>query len=1571
VISERNMKRIKRKIASLLTGTMIVTQLATLPAWAATTTHIKFNFTDLNPSIKNIVSNVDITGGASNTLIDDGSGNFHGMVVDTSNHFVYLPFVNPVTGNPNGGTFDNTKILDGKTWDVMGLDGYVINSWSSAKENGFDLWRMDSVNFPQTERTYYAKLGADPLKTYDLKVKYKSATGVYVPGIPADTTTSQHVLDSIPQSPIIPEGFKITNTNVDDTVKFFDHGTTTAFTGFNASAAGFSMDADFNVSGTMVNKDTNITFNYEVNRDIKKTLQVVDEIYQDNALTTLSKRMNRAGGTYTEYALFDVETKNINPNQNLLDASSGAARYILKEVKINYIDSERNIAAGNAAANDTLLTNDITTAAGTYTRINANPVNAATDPGKIKGNMPNQDVKVTYKYYINPTFETTLRVKYVDDRGNDITDKIVSGLENGTAYPTSSTGLNNGDIYKEVDGAGKAIYLDIKAGYNAGQYDIHIPVPEVPNYRYGATDHPKAQLNGGTATWGSSYQTAIASIDSSWTSANPFFDLTTVATGPIESKEIVVTYSVDPTAVVQLIPINGAGGSIRVANNPSAATYDVNTDTAINLSRINTVGSSTYDVNIDPSDMIYYPVPNAGYKFDHWETGADLGTQRVNLNIGTTQTLTGIPNSKNSITLKAVFEKEPNKFNHYHFNIGSHISPLPLGQDAEIANVDASGNPVALTFGSLSAYTAVTSDAGYTIQWYDGTFNPIDATTPINSLNGQTFTAFAQPVSALAANTPVSSGQLHPGNATPSIQIDPSTIDTRLRYVVVDPATGNVVCETNGANLVSTGGEINDPALTPGQNYQVYTALPTAVISVGNPIPGTDVSAPASATIPTTVNPLVEVDPNNRGKAKITIAPLSANTDYALIGPGGVVYPFTTPTGSDLVFDNLDPDVNFQIVARPTGTNTDPLTRQADTVPTVVSTANLAIRNSNNDITLISDATPQYSFLRFNGNNVTGANPLQGVAEGTHVEIKAAPLDNNSNIFQAWNVVRGIRNYTILGDRISFNMPNVPVTIQSVFASPTGNTWAKDYIDNLNSNQDVGVIYPMVNDSGEFRIQIIKSSMPTATRNEIAAETDDSFRPVFLITFNIQKKNPATGIWENYTDPSGANISFDVNIETGALLSNRNYAFYELGGSFASPSNAGSSVINLYTGVDFTSTSYTGDFTLTVLNGSTYGFGYTLPDDVKTVIVRDARDNRLVSTLHIASTKVIEDYSALYTANLTREYVDNNGITWHYEGISDDRNSFVPTDTTARVLADATVYLYFSNDRADRSKAVDDLEKLIQKANIELPGVANKDMLQTAIDAARAVLAQINRKASTAELKAAYDALELALKNAGKKSSDNPSPSAPSNSNRGSSGRGGSGSGGSGGGRSKSNSLSTTAPVVVGSSGNWELINPEEASSNLDNSKWIFKLNNGERVKGWQKLSYTYEGKTKEEWYHFEEDGIMNSGWFLDKNTDKWYYLSMDHNGFFGEMVKGWHYDSQDARWYFLDKNDGHMFISWNKIDGKWYFFNPTPPAQTWFFDSVTGHWNYGEKGVRSLGSMYINESTPDGYNVNAEGVWQ
>lgn len=1576
----------KRKIATLLVGTMLATQPASLPVWGAAVTqpgaptgsNFQFNFTDLNPSLKNIIQNINITGGTANTLIDTGSGDFHGMEVNHTNHYVYLPFVSPDTGNPDNGTFDNTKTLDGKSWDNIGLEGYAIEHWMTDKENGFGLWRMDGLNYPSNGKTYYAKLKADPSKNYNLRVKYTADTGVYVPGLPANLDTTKNVLDAIPQSPIVPNGFKITNTGADDTVKFFKPNTsplfTTPFTGFNATDSGFTMDNNKNLSGTMVNKDTEITFNYAVDTGVKKSLQVVDEIYQDAALTVLSGRKGRVGGLYYESALENIGTKNIGPNTNIstkdVTRAASSDRYILKEVNISYIDSDRNIAISNPTANATLLTNDAVSATGNYTRLTANSVSAATGAGEISGQMPNQDVKITYKYYINPAFETTLSVKYMDDRGNDITSLILSEYERANGALPTTTGASNGSKYKEVDGSGNATFLKFKTGYSStGSYNINIPVPKVANYKYG-TDHPKAQLNGGTATWGSSYQTAIANIDSSWSDTNQYFDLTTASTGPIENKEIIVTYAVDPTAIVQLIPINGAGGSIRVANSPTAAEYNVNTDAAINLSRLNqTSTSTTYDVDIKPSDMIYYPVPNAGYRFDHWETSSELGSQQVNLNLGTPQTVTGIPKSKNTITLTAKFTKIPSNFNTYHFNIGGHISPLPLGQDAEIANVDASGNPINLTFGDLSAYTAVNADTGYTVQWFDGNFNPVDATTPINNLNGQTFTAFAQPTTALVANAPVADGQLHPTNGTPSIQIHPSSIDSRLRYVIVDPITGNVVKIVNGANLVPTAGEITDSSLNPGQSYQVYTALPTAVISVGMPVPSSDVSTPTSTTIPTAINPQPQADPNNRGKAKITISPLSANTDYALIGPNGVVYPFTTPSGNNIVFDNLDPDVNYQIVARPTGTTTDPVTRQATTSPTTVSTANLVIVNPSNDITLIADATPQYTFVRINGTNASTGNPLQGIAEGTQVEIKAAPIDTSGKNFQSWNVVRGLRNYNIVGDRITFTMPNVPVTLQTVFSPiSASNTWSKNYVDNLGSNQNVGVIYPVVNEAGDFRIQIIKSSIPTATRNAIAFETDDSFKSVFLMTFNVQKKNPATGNWENYVDPTGADITFDANIETGALLGNRSYGFYELGGSLASPSNAGGNTINPFTGVDFTSPSYTGEFSLTVANGSTYAWGYTLPDDVRKVIVRDARDGSLVSTLNIAPTRVIEDYASLYTANITNDYVDNNGITWHYEGVSDDRNSFVPTDTTTRVLSDATVYLYFSNDRVDRAQAARDLDDLIKQANIELPKVANTGMLQMAIDAAQAVLTKTNRKSSTAELKAAFDALELALKNAGRKSTGGGSSSG------GSSGRGSSGGGAasSNAGRGRANTWSGSTPIAVGIGGNWELINPEEAAKNLDNSKWIFKLTTGERVTGWQLLSYTFEGRTKVEWYHFEQDGIMDSGWFLDRDTNKWYYLSMNHDGFFGEMIKGWHHDPDDTRWYFLDRNDGHMHVSWDKIDGNWYFFNPNPPAQTWFFDNTTGRWNYGDnKDIRPLGSMYVNEETPDGFHVNADGAWR
>ena len=63
-------------------------------------------------------------------------------------------------------------------------------------------------------------------------------------------------------------------------------------------------------------------------------------------------------------------------------------------------------------------------------------------------------------------------------------------------------------------------------------------------------------------------------------------------------------------------------------------------------------------------------------------------------------------------------------------------------------------------------------------------------------------------------------------------------------------------------------------------------------------------------------------------------------------------------------------------------------------------------------------------------------------------------------------------------------------------------------------------------------------------------------------------------------------------------------------------------------------------------------------------------------------------------------------------------------------------------------------------------------------------------------------------------------------------------------------------------------------------------------------------------------------------------------------------------------------FHSTSTEDG-YYFLNPTAPAQTWFYDNATGRWNFGDVNSRPLGSMYQNETTPDGYHVNESGAWR
>ena len=211
---------------------------------------------------------------------------------------------------------------------------------------------------------------------------------------------------------------------------------------------------------------------------------------------------------------------------------------------------------------------------------------------------------------------------------------------------------------------------------------------------------------------------------------------------------------------------------------------------------------------------------------------------------------------------------------------------------------------------------------------------------------------------------------------------------------------------------------------------------------------------------------------------------------------------------------------------------------------------------------------------------------------------------------------------------------------------------------------------------------------------------------------------------------------------------------------------------------------------------------------------------------------------------------------------------------------------------------------------------------------------------------------------------------------------------GSAGGHNESdrNSIGGTY-YTVGVNGNWRHMDNVDVNAPLDEAvpagatamaapewhRWKFFRNDGSNIRSqWAHIAnpYAVDDQPKTGWFYFDAEGLMQYGWFLDTATGKWYYLHAESDGMLGTMMTGWHYDLNDGRWYYLDPVTGEMLLGWQNIGGKWYYFNTAPNEQTWNLDSVAGLWRFNNSTARPLGSMYINETTPDGYQVDGSGAW-
>lgn len=103
---------------------------------------------------------------------------------------------------------------------------------------------------------------------------------------------------------------------------------------------------------------------------------------------------------------------------------------------------------------------------------------------------------------------------------------------------------------------------------------------------------------------------------------------------------------------------------------------------------------------------------------------------------------------------------------------------------------------------------------------------------------------------------------------------------------------------------------------------------------------------------------------------------------------------------------------------------------------------------------------------------------------------------------------------------------------------------------------------------------------------------------------------------------------------------------------------------------------------------------------------------------------------------------------------------------------------------------------------------------------------------------------------------------------------------------------------------------------------WYY-IYGGKKIAGWLSIG-SENDDTKKEWYIFDSNGKMLTGWQYVNN--RWYLFNNKHDGTFGRMLTGW-----------------------QQMNGKWYYMS-------------TAGSNYG--------TMLSNTTTPDGYKVGSDGAW-
>lgn len=1542
-------QKIKSRIAAAMAAVMVFSMAApALPVYAASRT-IVFDTGD-GPKVTDgpnhyTTNTITVNEG---DFLKNASG-FAGVpLVDTSGATVaatdtsarpVLPWVKGAANAPS--------------WSGWTFDGWYDDAYSLTEPVSYLPIVMPSGSAPITYKAKWKSDGTVQTKTLtvmhyrmlddsDTELPATASAGFYTAdhiafnpgGQPWVNPSPKSVGDTITEVPLsssaVP-GYTVKKVILKN-YKNVKYGETS---GNGTGTATVTADSDKTVSGTMPNDDLTIRYLYKPD---------------DNQKFSFTR----------EYV--DASGATIKQTDSDLKKAEESISNLAPPTIAGFVYSSHTILQGqNDDANACVY--------GTTTLAGKNRFNFDTD-GVLNGKMPNQNVKIRYTYTRDPAYQLRVQVKYRDNHGNP--------LDGQDGRPTVA------DIN------------ELRAVGTTGEQTV--PVPVLAGYNYPPNWNPGT--NGGATS-----PTVPSASD-------PNLKFTLQAGTDNQGAKIEFTYvenTSDATAWARVNYQTSANGNITGNTAPRSIR----------------VGSYTWDKLIGEATgggLAVSADPERNYMLEGWYVEMDGVETKIYDAATGTSTIptadhkfvvpagTGTPPAMRTLKIYPKFVKNPAEWYTLTFTNSAHgnlsgFTTLTVPKYTR----DASGTWNQTTWADLNVPTATPDSGYYATPWTSSVGLQPGPTTQIGGSEtyNVNFLRIGFTDDGVLA-MPNASGSVA-NNGTGSVNV--SSANALRNYAITD-MSGNVIATLPGATL-QTGAFTGLPV---NAQYQVYELPTSENPAAGTPItsiPGMNRSQPTTATIPAVgPNASTGTDAANPGQQTITVSPTAPNTEYSLLDASGNVVPasgWVTPStpGAAIVFDNLDPNTTYTVVARPVGGSQTPQNQSAQGTVIPV-TGNPA-------------ATPDtYTLRLLNGGKViehkrtiSGVEQLLPIgADDTNVTFQAGDkikldvtVPAGATTFNRWNVLLGSLNMSTVQTMSSprVTMPAGSVTIAASFNNqplipaqpkadldytPKDGRFAPDPANNAqllteltNNGEDSAALANPSVSKLTYIVKLNRSAVSAANANELKSQTgDNDLKTPWSLQVGLARD--VDGV--NKTVPaSNSNATMRVIARLDeSLKNNTDYTLWKRTVDGAGQVNYVDVQMNP---ADLSAAGFDGNFSFEAKNGDYLVLSYK---KAYTVTVIDSKRGttytfRVPQGGDIASHA---DYTNMRGA-LAANYTDpTTGIEYEFDQFRKANSQTAPTFADSNpVTRDMTIYaMYIPADDTAWQNARNNLIGEINRGNgvMTNPNIVSQltptelSDLTNAVTQANALANRIPRPTTAelvtehANLKALIDAILARIAGITPAPAPTPTPTpTPGGGGGGSHGGGGGGGGGRGGSGRRGITGSTTSTGTGnrvyqnGVEGNW-------VNFDVENHGWYFDLGNGKRIKGtWADVAYTYDGQTKIYSYHFDENGVMDSGWWKnDQGT--WFHLSTIHDGWFGSMDKGWYHDSADGRWYYLNLLTGAMMTGWQQIDGTWYYLNPVTPAPTWDWDASQNRWVYGNRPGRPYGSMYANEVTPDGYHVDASGAW-